>query len=109
MINLHKSSAYRYEATVKGIPQSLTVTKGYFAISKGLEETPLYQVSSTDVVNSSGEATVTFTIPHTALASVDPGTYTCGIKIILSDGSPVLVAESIQPLALMPPFITNVS
>lgn len=110
MVQAHKKSAYRLEVTVNGIESGLTVTKAYFAVVDTPEtSTPLLKITSSSIVNDTGKATIRFQIPQNGLDSVPPGTYSCGVKVILSDGTPIMVSESVQPFVVVPPFIEDVS
>lgn len=109
MIRAHKKSSWTYRVEALNIPTGVTVLKGYCCVTESGDQTPLIKIQAVNIQNSSGKATMDFPFDYTTLDAIDPGTYESAVKLILSDGSAVLLQESILPFVVLPPYIADVT
>jgi hypothetical protein len=109
LIRAHKKSSWTYRVEALNIPAGVSVVKGYCCVTESGDQAPLIQIQAVNIQNNAGKATMDFLFTYTTLDPVDPGTYESAVKLILSDGSAVLLQESILPFVVLPPYITDVT
>lgn len=109
MIRAHKKSSWTYRVEALNIPTGVSVAKGYCCVTESGDQTPLIQIQAVNIQNGAGKATMDFPFDHTTLDPVEPGTYESAVKLILSDGSAVLLQESILPFVVLPAYIEDVT
>lgn len=115
MIRIVRKSYHQLKYSVDGIPSGKTVTKAYLSF-KNTEQDPDSEeilrktvTAPNGIVNSSGRADIQFDVSPTDFDSFIGSRCVAGVKLILSDGTPCMLDDTIEEVTVGKPFIESVS